>query len=266
MKHFNKLICFAVMPLMAFTTSCNSYGKSISFTDAYEIASKNYDKHELDYVDADYTLNVNALSLNGYTSKITATGDKVNHDYKHDFSKLKFEVKDLFAICITTEALSKIQYYYTTLFGASVEFLTGIGVEMNYYTKSGGLSIVANTKKDTIHNLTAIVQQVYSLASAINVIRPEIFISVPTIADILDRFTINPASTASGSFEVYAGTDSNGFINKAGIKTSINYDLGFGQYKVVKTKFSEEKEYVFQTYTQTKGALNIDISVSANFR
>lgn len=268
MRSINKLVCLALFPAVAFTTSCSTYGKKVSFVDAYNHVLNNYDKHEFDYVDADYSANLKTFTLNGHSDKVTVDG-KDNHQYNHNFGGMKFDFKNLFGICLTTEALSTVQQYYTTYAGVTLNTLTGINVDLSYYVKSGELSIVLSTK--TINKIADLLTSAYSLIQTIPFLKKMIItisekMKMEFIGTLINSLTISQESTGNGYFEVAVRTDNCGFLKSASVKSKIDYNIGAGIFKTVEDESTKKEEKVFESYTNTVGSLNIDLNVSASFK
>jgi len=261
MKNINKFICLAVFPAVAFTTSCNAYGKKVSFLDAYDYAVKNFDSHQVEYIDADYNIKVNNFKINGEVKKSSFDGI-IDRDYSNNLSGLNIDYKNYYGLCITSNILSKVQGIYDDYVVSAISTVAGIDLNFDYFMKSGGLSIVLSTK--SISNIIELAQSAFNL---IPIIGKGFIQSFPEwIKDLLNTHKISPTSTGKGSFEFALTTDSHGYIKSLKLDTNIDYDLAFASYKEIEDEEGGESEYVYDSYTSVKGTLDINATATVNLK
>ncbi len=244
MKAIKRISLLAALPVIGLATSCN---RTVSFMDAYEYVTKNYDQHMYDYVNSEYEVKVNKARLDGTATKLT-TENKDTHNYNHNLSNFVFDIKDSPTVCITSEALTKIQYYYDNLFGIdTLSDVTGLKVNMKYYLNSGCLGVGASASFND--KLVGIGVAAFGIAQYMKV-----------LPEYLASFSISPSSTGNGSINASISTDNHGYLKSASLKINANYSLGFGTWKG-----TSKSDYVFQSYVETTGSLNLDISMNARF-
>lgn len=261
----NKIVLLAALPILALaTTSCNR-SRNVSFKEALEFVSNNYDKHSLDYVKGNYTLKTSQLNMN--MDGVFSSSIGSSYDFKIGFGLNDITARStgLSVIPLDSSMLKIAQTYYTAVEKATLEKFTDIKLNKNYMLSNNCLTLKVGTDgSDVITGAIAMLLNVMNIDALREIMADNIPMvgSYISMADyyLFSKFavTIDSSSEANGKFYVSASTDDCGYIN--------NFTFDLEGHADLNLLLAGKKKYSEYTYNiNLVGDFNIVFSLDLDF-
>lgn len=120
-------------------TSCGA--KNVSFKDAIDYVSKNYDKNSYANVKGKYTVAIEKLGVNLAYDVRNEVGYVTSGTEKLGINGVKLTLNDLPGVCVNSSYMNYVNSAYCQFGAITAEFVTKMALDMNYTINNGGLNI-----------------------------------------------------------------------------------------------------------------------------
>lgn len=127
-----KIITLA-LPIAALSlTSCGNNSKNVTYDAMRRFATEHYDQNALDAIPAIYRANFNKFQAGIDVSYATPDGGNESFNINFAFNGIHLEVKDRYAVCLSSTLVDMIEQYYSNFLGLAVSLKEEPPIQMLY--------------------------------------------------------------------------------------------------------------------------------------